>query len=154
LNVPGVKSSSLRPFCYYQFYTFDEHYTIVSSGSNPYFDDIRNYEVMYNSDFIEFADKNSLEVIVFDDAAPIIDEEEEKVRDEDKDIIGVAKVPLKYLALSQDVSGPISIFNSKGQNCGVLMVKITVGDSVRVYAATQGGTGLAITTAWDKNTIL
>jgi len=154
LTVPGVKSTNIKPFCYYQFYTFDGHNTIVSSGANPRFDDIRNYEVAYKSSLIEYLDKSELEIIVMDDSAPLKeDDEESKHDDDDREIVGVAKVPLKLLALSKGISGPASVLNSKGQHCGAVMIKITVGDPLRNYASTQGGTGLAITTLWEKDII-
>jgi hypothetical protein len=127
----GTDPTMLKPFCYYQFYTFDEHYTIVSSGSNPRFDDIQNYKVAFKSEFIEYLDKNELEVTVLDDAAPLSDNEEKKVKDEDRDVIGVARIPLRLLAFSKDLSGAIAVVNSKGQPCGALVYKITVTDPVK-----------------------
>jgi hypothetical protein len=103
---------------------------------------------------IEYLDETNLEITVFDNSAPMVDEEDEKAKDsEDRDIIGIAKVPLKLLTLSKDISGPITILNSKGQHCGILFLKITVSDPLRKYASTQGGTGLAITALWEKDII-
>ena len=152
LSVKGVDAQSLKPFCYYKFYNFNEHNTIVSAGPNPRFDDIQNYEVAYKPTFIDYLDKSNLEITVFDDSAPI-PVEDAKSRLDDRDIIGFAKVPLQLLSLSKDISGPISILNSKGQHCGVLFIKITVTDPMRVYSGAQGATGLAITTLWERDMI-
>lgn len=150
----GVKPKKLKPFCYYQFYTFDGHNTVSSRGQNPRFDDIQNYEISFKPHLIDYLDQNYLEVTVFDNSGSVPqNKEEEKVDpDEEGDIIGVAKVPLKLLTLSKDVSGPITILNSKGEHCGVLYSKITVSEPVRKYT-TQGGTGLAVTTLWENNII-
>ena len=152
LSVRGVDPQSIKPFWYYKFYNFNEHNTIVSAGPNPRFDDIQNYEVAYKPTFIDYLDRNSLEITVFDDSAPI-SEEESKAKSDDLGIIGVAKVPLQLLSLSKDVSGPISILNSKGQHWGVLMVKISVTDPMRIYSGAQGAPGLAITTLWERDLI-
>ena len=127
--------------------------TIPSAGKNPRFDDVQNYEVAYTPDFIEHLDKQELEVTIFDDSAPLLPDEDEKSKDGESDIIGVAKVPLKLLSLSKEVSGPISILNSRGQHCGVLIIRISVSDPIRKYAATRGGTGLTVTKMWEKDTI-
>jgi hypothetical protein len=66
---------------------------------------------------IEYLDDTHLEITIFDNSAPLVDEEDEKAPDsEDRDIIGVAKVPLKMLTLSKDISGPITVLNSLGQH--------------------------------------
>jgi len=122
-------------------------------GSNPRFDDIQNYEVAYKPDLIDYFDKKYLEVTILDDSAPLLDEEEDKGKDDDRDIIGIAKVPLKLLALSKEISGPVAILNSQGQHRGTLIIRITVSDPIRRYAASRGGTGLAVTTMWEKDTI-
>lgn len=126
----GTDPTMVKPFCYYQFYTFDEHCTIVSSGSNPRFDDIQNYKVAFKSELIEYLDKNELEVTILDDAAPLSDAEEKKVKDEDRDVIGMAKIPLKMIPFSRDLSGAVAVVNSKGQPCGALVYKITVTDPI------------------------
>lgn len=149
----GVKPKKLKPFCYYQFYTFDGHNTISSKGQNPRFDDIQNYEIDFKPHLVDYLDQNCLEVTVFDNSGPVPQEEVEKVGpNENRDIIGIAKIPLKLLTFSKDITGPITILNSKGEHCGVLYSKITVSKPVRKYTA-QGGTGLAVTTLWENNII-
>lgn len=149
----GTKQKKLRPFCHYQFYTFGEHMTVASKGSNPRFDDIQNYELSFKPNFIDYIDKEHLVVTVFDNSGPVPVEEDEKEQlDDENDIIGYAKVPLKLLTLNKDISGPITILNSKGEHCGVLYSKITVSEPLRKFVS-HGGTGLAVTTLWENNII-
>ena len=150
LSKKGVKPKRLRPFCYYQFYTFEGHNTVASKGPNPRFDDIQNYEVGFKQSLIEHLDHNPLEITVLDNSQPIGDDEEENSQEDD--IIGVAKVPLKVLTLSKDVAGPFTIINSKNEHCGTLYVKFTVSEPVRKYLGNQGS-GLTVTTLWENNII-
>lgn len=155
LSRDGINSDNLKPFCYYQFHKFDEHYTIASAGSNPRFDDTSKYEVAYTPDFVNYLDSNTLDIIILDDSAPLNqqDDTESKLED-DKDIIGTAKVNLKLLALSKEVSGPVPILNSKGQHSGNLKIRITVTDPVRKYAGARGGgSSFVVTTLWERDTI-
>jgi hypothetical protein len=63
--------SDVAPFFYYQFFTFDERYSVNGSSVNPKFDDTYSYEVTFDSRAIEYFETENLEVILFDDNAPI-----------------------------------------------------------------------------------
>ena len=61
----------LSPFFYYQFYDFDERYSATSSGKSPVFEDAISYEVTFDAKLMHYLQTQPLEVILFDDAAPI-----------------------------------------------------------------------------------
>jgi hypothetical protein len=63
--------SDVAPFFYYQFFTFDERYSPNSAGVNPRFDDSYSYEVTFDSRAIDYFETELLEIILFDDNAPI-----------------------------------------------------------------------------------
>lgn len=47
-------NKDLIPFFYYQFYTFDEHYSATLQGANPVFEDARSFEVKFDEKFREY----------------------------------------------------------------------------------------------------
>ena len=63
--------SNISPFFFYQFYTFDDRYSANTVGVNPQFNDTYSYEMLVDSKAIDFFERESLEVILFDDNAPI-----------------------------------------------------------------------------------
>lgn len=63
--------SDVAPFFYYQFFTFDERYSTNDTGVNPKFNDTYSYEVTFDSRAVDYFETESLEVILFDDNAPI-----------------------------------------------------------------------------------
>ncbi len=46
--------SSIAPFFYYQFYTFDERYSATAASENPIFEDSQNYEVSFDAKLINY----------------------------------------------------------------------------------------------------
>ena len=63
--------SNVSPFFYYQFYDFDERYSPTAVGKNPIFEDTQVYEVVFDAKTINYLQKENLEIILFDDNAPI-----------------------------------------------------------------------------------
>ncbi len=62
---------NISPFFYYQFYDFDERYSATAAGKNPIFEDTQNYEVLFDAKMLHYLQRECLEVILFDDNAPI-----------------------------------------------------------------------------------
>lgn len=87
--------SDVSPFFYYQFFTFDERYSSNSSGINPRFDDSYSYEVTFDARAIQYFETECLEIILFDDNAPIAGNAPDAAGGDD--MIGTVKVPLKSL---------------------------------------------------------
>ena len=87
--------SDVAPFFYYQFFTFDERYSANGTGVNPKFDDTYSYEVTFDSRAIDYFETENLEVILFDDNAPIAGQGESQSQGDD--MIGICKIPLKSL---------------------------------------------------------
>lgn len=79
ISIVGAQGLKLRysditnvsPFFFYQFYTFDDRYSHNAAGVNPQFNDTYSYEVLVDAKAIQFFEKEYLEVILFDDNAPI-----------------------------------------------------------------------------------
>ena len=72
LKMKYAEISDVAPFFYYQFFTFDERYSTNGQGVNPRFDDTYSYEVTFDSRAVEYFESECLEVILFDDNAPIV----------------------------------------------------------------------------------
>lgn len=89
----------MSPFFFYQFYTFDDRYSSNSIGTSPKFNDTFSYEVLVDAKAIQYFQKETLDVILFDDNAPIagvgLDQNQNNQND---DMIGMAKIPLSNLA--------------------------------------------------------
>lgn len=92
LKMKYAELSDVAPFFYYQFYTFDERYSKNSAGINPRFDDSYSYEVTFDARAVEYLESQYLEVILFDDNAPIVGQGNSNGQGED--MIGICKVPL------------------------------------------------------------
>jgi hypothetical protein len=90
---------NIAPFFYYQFYDFDERYSTTASGKNPSFDDTQPYEVTFDAKMIHYLQNQPLEIILFDDNAPItgVDRGAQASGDQSDDMIGVAYIPLTGL---------------------------------------------------------
>lgn len=63
--------TDIAPFFYYQFYNFDERYSSTVHGSSAVFDDVQPYEVTQDHKFEQYLNQENLEVIFFDDNAPV-----------------------------------------------------------------------------------
>lgn len=71
LKVKYGDVSNVSPFFYYQFYDFDERYSATAIGKNPVFEDTQNYEVLFDAKMVSYLQRENLEIILFDDNAPI-----------------------------------------------------------------------------------
>lgn len=63
--------TTIAPFFYYQFFNFDERYSATGAGDNPIFEDTQNFEIKMDARLISYLQKEPLEVILFDDNAPV-----------------------------------------------------------------------------------
>jgi hypothetical protein len=61
----------MAPFFYYQFYNFDERYSQTMRGASAIFDDVQPYEVQQDLKLQEYLQTEALEIILFDDNAPV-----------------------------------------------------------------------------------
>jgi len=80
INIVGGRDLKVRdadvtyqiaPFFYYQFFTFDESYSHTATGTNPTFQDARSYTMVFDDGTMKYLETQSLDVILFDDAAPM-----------------------------------------------------------------------------------
>lgn len=71
LKVAYSDISEIAPFFFYQFYTFDDRYSHNAAGINPRFNDQYSYEVTFDNKAMSYFEKEHLEIILFDDNAPI-----------------------------------------------------------------------------------
>ena len=71
LQIKYASLTDVAPFFFYQFYTFEDRFSHNSQGVNPTFNDSFSYEVLFDAKALDYFEKQKLEIILFDDAAPI-----------------------------------------------------------------------------------
>ena len=126
----------INPFIFYRFYKQNEHYSNIMTGPDPLFDDIEVYTCVYNGNFHEYLDKESLEIYIFDNSISIkVDsdgKEVEMVRNNNEtDLIGICKVRLRGLILNNKIEGKYPIVNEAGTaNVGYLVVNINAEEVI------------------------
>lgn len=130
----GGAPRKMNPYIYYQFYKFDEHFTEVANGSDPLFQDVAKYEIVYDNFFHDYVEKQSIEFYVLDNSRPLqveIKEDDNKTKavnlvenQEHEDLIGICKVPLKDLLIHDLIQNSFPIYNKKGQISGNLVMNI------------------------------
>ena len=113
IQVVGCKDLSVKygdvvqisPFFYYQFYHFDERYSATQAGKSPVFEDTMSYEVNYDAKLIHYLQKEALEIILFDDSAPItgLSRGAQASGEQSDDMIGSAHIPLSDLIKGANV---------------------------------------------------
>lgn len=133
-----VYPGNLRPFIYFQFFTEPESYSNLAVGPDPVYDSTFTYNLTTTPDLKKYLDTESLEIIVFDDNAPI--------KEGGQDILGTAKIPLSALLLDTAVEGTYMLYNFRGVESGKLAIRIAWRDS----KADQIGYGTPMTQIWEK----
>lgn len=81
----------LRPFVFYQFYMEEDVVTRTHVGPDPVFDEMATFNLYVNSDLQRYLDRDNLDVVVFDENAPL--------KTEGQDVIGTATIPLSSLLI-------------------------------------------------------
>lgn len=123
-------SRRISPYLYYRFYKQNEHISSTMTGTDPLFDDKEEYTCVYNNNFHEYLDKESLNIYIFDNSRPIeVDTDGKEVEmvtsNNNTDLIGICKVPLRGLILNSEISGQFVIANEEGnEKMGDLEVNI------------------------------
>ena len=138
LNAQNLQTSyseivQMQPFFFYQFYTFEDRYSCTSAGVNPRFNDTFSYEVLVDNKAINYFESQNLEVILFDDNAPIagvnLDQAAGGKVNENDDMIGVCRIPMANLATGCSMHDTLPIKNMEtGKEIGKLEVKIDIMD--------------------------
>lgn len=164
----------VMPYIYYQFYKFDDHYSKTGTGTDPLFQDIEKFDVVYDKNFHDYVEKESLEIMIFDDSRAL---EVEMRQDENKnnlvslvdqgefeDLIGVCKVPLHNLLVNDLIQNSFPLFNKKGQNSGEIVLNIfwetvQIDDNKRtdkLFSSQAGGRNVIPyeTKAWEETLII
>lgn len=134
----SMYSASLAPFVYFQFFTHEEIVTRTSVGIDPIYDETHMLEVTVNPGLKRYLDGQPLEFIVFDDNAPI--------REDNQDVIGTAQVPLSALLLDTAIEGTFPLTNQRGLSAGSIQLRIGWRDS-RVDNRNHG---TPLTDVWEK----
>jgi hypothetical protein len=154
IQVVGCKDLSVKygdvvqisPFFYYQFYHFDERYSATQAGKSPVFEDTMSYEVNFDAKLIHYLQKETLEIILFDDSAPItgLSRGAQAPGEQSDDMIGSAQIPLSDLIKGANVHDryPIRKLGAQGgPSIGTIEIKISVLD----IEPTAGANNLART---------
>jgi len=93
------------------------------------FDDVQSFEVTFDGKLINYLQKESLEIIFFDDTAPITGiERGGQGQDENLDMIGIASIPLIDLIKGASINDKFAIRNQRKENCGFVEIKISIMD--------------------------
>jgi hypothetical protein len=90
-------TGEVAPFVYYQFANEAEFITETAHSTDPIFDSTNILELKVTAGLKRYLDKETLEVVVFDDNSP--------VREAGRDVIGTAHVPLASLLLDTAIEG-------------------------------------------------
>ncbi len=128
LKMRYANVSNVSPFFFYQFYTFDDRYSSNAVGTNPQFNDTYSYETLVDAKAIQYFERESLDIILFDDNAPIAGVSlDQNQGAESDDMIGMCKVPLATLATGCSIHERIPI-KAVGTNSevGTLEVRIDI----------------------------
>lgn len=131
-------SATMAPFVYFQFFTHEEVITRTAIGIDPVYDESHLIEITMNANLKRYLDNEALEFIVFDDNAP--------VREDNQDVIGTARVPLSALLLDSAVEGTFPLTNQQGLSAGALQIRIGWRDS-RVE---NRSSGTSLSEVWEK----
>jgi len=122
----------INPYVFYQFYKYDEHYTVTANSTDPLFDDVERYDVVYDTQFHEYIENSSLEFFVLDNSRSLEVKFDKSSKNEiclidqpeQEDLIGVGKIGLKDLLIHDVIQGAIPIFNRKGALSGEIYINI------------------------------
>lgn len=140
LKLRYADHAEVAPFFYYQFFTFEERYSSNGAGSSPQFNDSFSYEVAFDSKAMDYFTKEALEVILFDDNAPIAGSGPDNAAGPLDDMIGVCKVPLNSLIAGCSTHDRYPVKRSDStETVGYLEVKVTVADLAGNTSMAGGG---------------
>ena len=126
------EGENISPYFYYKFYKDGEKYSKTSSGINPIFEDVSSFKVIYTKELVDYIEKETLNVLIFDSNNPIeVDiNNQEQIKlintnqEISKDLIGISRIPLKGLLINDLVQGEFPIVNNNNQKIGILLVNI------------------------------
>ncbi len=129
-------SRRIQPYIYYRFYKQNEHFSNTMAGTDPLFDDVEVYTCVYNGNFHEYLDRETLNIYIFDSSRPIqVDtdgKEVEMVRNNNNtDLIGICKIKLRGLILNNKIESKFPVLNEEGtDNMGYLVVSIVAEEII------------------------
>ena len=122
----------ISPYFYYKFYKNGVRYSKNCEGNNPKFEDSASFNEIITKEFLEYIEKENLNIYIFDSMNPIeLDVNEPKEaslvytnQQISKDIIGICKIPLRGLLSNDLIQGEFPIFNLKDEKVGSLVINI------------------------------
>ena len=122
----------ISPYFYYKFYKSGVRYSKNCEGNNPKFEDSASFNEIITQEFLEYIQKENLNIYIFDSMNPIelsvSDPKEVSMiytnQQASKDIIGICKIPLRGLLANDLVQGEFPIFNLKDEKVGSLIINI------------------------------
>ena len=122
----------ISPYFYYKFYKNGVRYSKNCEGNNPKFEDSASFNEIITKEFLEYIEKETLNIYIFDSLNPI--ELDVNVPNEarliytnqqiSKDLIGTCKIPLRGLLANDLIQGEFPIFNLKNEKVGSLVINI------------------------------
>lgn len=105
-------------------------------GKNPVFEDTQNFEIIFDAKMIHYLQREPLEVILFDDNAPItgVDRGAQAAGEQADDMIGSCLIPLADLIKGASIHDryPIrklgGVIGKASESVGTLEAKISIID--------------------------
>jgi hypothetical protein len=125
-------AEDLRPFCFYQFYDEEEHFTRNGESANALIEDTKAYELIYKEKFVNYLKGSPLVIHILDDATPLNAEEDEEGSSE----LGIAKIPLIELLTSGRIDKTFPVHNARCEDVGVIEVELGMSDTVDSHVMT------------------
>lgn len=102
------------PFCVYGFYNTPDHHTAnIPASNNPEFNDHNILSIAVNQDLDDFLKTKSLQIFVFDDADPVVN-----------NYIGIAEIPLVSLVRNNAINGTFEVISESEEKKGTMDISI------------------------------
>ena len=120
--------SKIAPYFTYQFYTYDEKYSLTTRGQNPVYHDSQSYTMTMDDQSINYLNTQDLQIVFIDDEAPLtgIARGGQGAGDGVDDLIGIARVSLADLTKGVGIDGEFDIRGPDGDTRGKAVIKVTV----------------------------
>ena len=142
----------MQPFFHFQFYTFEGYMSPSMTGSSPFFDVRKQYEVEVNEQFLEYMKSQILQIDVIDESIDIM-----RAGNEAKDFVGRVRVPLSSLSVGltgqNDIADNFPLRDEHGNETGRMEAKISVKD-MELYSDNRKGDQFVVSKFAEREIIV
>ena len=160
LQTKSSDVTKIAPYFTYQFFTYEEKYSLTTRGCNPVYHDSQSYTLTLDDDTINYLNTTDLQIVFIDDEAPMsgIARGGQAAGDGVDDLIGIARIPLGDIPKGVGIDGEFEIRGPDGDSRGKAQIKITivsaqVDQSQNLSKDMQETQKMAYTAQWEKDII-